>query len=183
VTAAVALLAGLAPSSASADENAPREPAVTVTWPWLLTQLVPSPELVYGDATARFGVRWQVTPLLFSWGIHRGLSPWRFLVAEPYVRQSGSIELYLTPEYVSSGGSLGDGGILRTGLRSYFPLVEHGEYLSVSIGASQFFYEGRSGAAYEAGIYTLYGVVGLQVTASPSTSPLATIATLRLRYF
>ncbi len=177
------MLAWLAPSLAVADENAPKEPAVTVTWPWLVTQLVPSPELVYGDATGRFGLRWQVTPLLFSWGIHRGLSPWRFLVAEPYVRQSGSIELYLTPEYVLSGGSLGDGGILRTGVRSYFPLVEHGEHLSVSIGASQFFYEGRSGAAYEAGVYTLYGIVGLQITLSPSTSPLAAIATLRLRYF
>jgi len=93
------------------------------------------------------------------------------------------MELYVTPEVVTSGGSLGAAGIVRTGLRSYFPLVEHGEYLSVSLGASQFFYDGQSGMAYEAGIYTLYGVVGLQVTASPSTSPLATIATLRLRYF
>jgi hypothetical protein len=179
----VTLGAMLVSSSARSDDDPPREPGVSITWPWLATQLVPSPELVYGDATGRFGLRWQVTPLLFSWGIHRGLSPWRFFVAEPYVRQSGSMEVYLTPEYVTSGGSLGAGGVLRTGLRSYFPLVEHGEYLSVSIGASQFFYDGRSGMAFEAGIYALYGVVGLQVTASPSTSPLATIATLRLRYF
>src|ERR1039458_9947254 len=178
VTAGVALCAALGPSCAWADEL-PKEPAVTVTWPWLVTQLVPSPELVYGDATARFGVRWQGTPLLFSWGIHRGLSPWRFFVAEPYVRQSGSIELYLTPEVVTSGGSLGPGGILRTGLRGYFPLVEHGEHLSVSAGVSQFFYDGQSGAGYEAGVYTLSGIVGLQVTVSPAFSPLTTIATLR----
>jgi hypothetical protein len=179
---ALALAIALAASSAAADEG-PKEPAVTVTWPWLLTQLVPSPELVYGDATARFGVRWQVTPLLFSWGIHRGLSPWRFLVVEPNVRQSGSVELYLSPEAVTSGGSLGSAGMLRTGLRAYFPLVEHGEVLSVSAGASQFFYAGQSVAGYEAGVYTLFGVVGVQVTVSPLFSPLATMATLSLRYF
>jgi hypothetical protein len=164
-------------------EEQPAEPAVAVTWPWLVTQLVPSPELAYGDRAARFGVRWQVTPLLYSWGIHRGLSPWRFFVVEPYVRQSGSIELFVTPEYVSYGASAGDGAIFRTGVRSYFPLVEHGEYLSVSVGASQFFFAGTSGMAYEAGAYVLYGAVGVQLTVSPSTAPLATIATLRLRYF
>jgi hypothetical protein len=184
VTACAVLCATLAACSATATaDEKPKEPAVTVTWPWLLTQLVPSPELVYGDATARFGVRWQVTPLLFSWGIHRGLSPWRFFVVEPNVRQSGSVELYVTPEAVTSGGSLGPSGVLRTGLRAYFPLIDHGEVLSVSAGASQFFYGGQSGAGYEAGVYTLFGVVGVQVTVSPLFSPLATMATLNLRYF
>ena len=69
VTAAAALLAALATGGpARADDRPgppppPKEPAVAVTWPWLATQLLPSPELVYGDATARFGLRWQVTPL------------------------------------------------------------------------------------------------------------------------
>ena len=99
------------------------------------------------------------------------------------MRQSGSVELYLTPEAITSGGSLGPGAVLRTGVRAYFPLLQHGETLSVSAGASQFFYDGQSNVGYEAGIYTLFGVVGLQVTVSPLFSPLATIATLRLRYF
>jgi hypothetical protein len=168
------------------DATPPTEPGVIVTIPWLATQLVPSPEVAYGGDHARFGMRWQVTPLLFSWGIHRGLSPWRFFVAEPYVRQSGSVELFVTPEYVVYGSSFSDGWLLRTGVRSYFPLVEHGEYLSVSVGASAFDFAGYSarwGAAYEVGAYALFGVVGLQVTLSPSVAPLATIATLRFRYF
>jgi len=39
--------------------------------------------------------------------------------------------------------------------------------------------------AYEAGAYVLFGAVGVQLTASPtpSAAPIATIATLRLRYF
>ena len=168
-----------------ADVVTPTEPGVTITVPWLVTQLVPSPELAYGQDVARFGARWQVTPLLYSWGIHRGLSPWRFLVAEPLVRQSGSIELFATPEYFVYGSSFADGWAFRSGVRSYFPLVEHGEYLSVSAGASHFVLAGQSAVAWEAGAYVLFGAVGVQVTVSPtpSAAPIATIATLRLRYF
>jgi hypothetical protein len=177
------------------DAATPTEPGVEITVPWLATQLVPSPEIAVGTdsargadglahpAQARFGMRWQVTPLLFSWGIHRGLSPWRFFVVEPNVRNSGSIELFVAPEYVWYGSTFADGWITRGGVRAYFPLVEHGEYLSTSLGASEFAFGGKSGAAYEAGLYALFGTVGLQVTVSPSVAPIATIATLRLRYF
>jgi hypothetical protein len=163
----------------------PMEPDVTITIPWVATQLIPSPEVAYGHDVARFGMRWQVTPVLFSWGIHRGLSPWRFFVAEPYVRQSGSVELFVTPEYLAYGSAFADGWLLRTGVRSYFPLVEHGEYLSVSMGASSFLFDGHWGAAYEVGAYALFGVVGVQLTVAPTASaaPIATIATLRFRYF
>ena len=163
----------------------PWSPTCRITWPWLVTQLLPSPELAYGAGLARFGSRWQATPLLFSWGIHRGLSPWRFFIAEPYVRQSGSIELYVSPEYFFYGSSFADGWVARFGTRAYFPLVEHGEYLSVSVGASSFAFAGNAGAAFEAGAYVLFGVVGVQLTMSPThaVAPLATIATLRLRYF
>lgn len=163
----------------------PVEPDVQITLPWVATQLVPSPELAWGDGAARFGMRWQLTPLLFSWGIHRGLSPWRFFIAEPYVRQSGSIELYASPEYFWYGSTFGQGWLGRVGTRAYFPLVEHGEYLSVSVGASSFVFAGNAGAAFEAGAYVLFGVVGVQLTCSPTpaAAPVATIATVRLRYF
>jgi hypothetical protein len=68
-------------------------------------------------------------------------------------------------------------------VRSYFPLVERGEYLSISIGASYFDFAGRWGAAFEVGAYALYGIVGVQLTWAPGGGPAATIATLRLRYF
>lgn len=177
------LAAPLAAPDVVVDQT-PEEPRVRPTLAWGLTQLVPSPELAGGrHAGPRFGLRWQVTPLLYSWGIHRGLSPWRFLVAEPLVRQSGSIELYLTPEWFPGYRAIGDGWMARTGVRTYLPLVAHGEYLSTSIGASYFYFDGRKGAAFEAGLYALFGVVGVQITGSPSPGPFAWIATLRLRYF
>lgn len=185
VSACIAFLARPAAGEIAATEQGPEEPGVHPTLPWFLTQLVPSPELAGGrHAGPRFGLRWQVTPLLYSWGVHRGLSPWRFFVAEPPVRQSGSVELYFTPEYFPGyGRSLGDDWMARPGVRAYLPLVAHGEYLSMSIGSSYSYFEGRSGAAYEAGLYALFGVVGVQLTASPSPGPFSWIATLRLRYF
>ena len=179
------LAVGLLLAAGIATTEAPEEPNVHPTWPWVVTQLVPSPELAGGrHAGPRFGLRWQVTPLLYSWGVHRGLSPWRYFVAEPFVRQSGSIELYFTPEYFPGfGRSFGADWMARTGVRTYLPLVAHGESLSMSIGASHFYFEDRSGAAFEAGVYTFSGIVGVQITASASPGPFSWIATLRLRYF
>lgn len=163
--------------------DAVTEPGVYPTPVWIATQLVPSPEIAYGESTARFGLRWQITPLLYSFGIHRRLSPWRVLVVEPLVRQSGSIELFLGPEHIAYGSSFADGWLWRTGLRSYFGLIERGDYLSVSIGASHAYFAGRSSAAIEAGAYVLFGVVGAQLTLSPETGPAQTVATFRIRYF
>lgn len=150
---------------------------------WMLAQLVPSPELVQGEAVTRFGLRWQVTPLLYSFGVNRRVSPWRTLIVEPLVRQGGSIELFLGPEYIPYGRTALDSLLWRVGVRSYFPVLEYGDYLSVSIGTSYFAFADRSGAAYEAGIYALFGMIGAQFTWSPTGGPATSIATLRLRYF
>ncbi len=171
------------PQRSSDDEEAATQTAPRPTLLWMAAQLAPSPEIVTGQGVARFGMRWQLTPLLWSFGVNRRVMPWRVLVVEPIVRQSGSIELYVSPEYVFYGSSFGDGWLFRVGTRSYFPLLERGDYLSISVGASFYDFAARSGVAYEAGVYTLYGIVGAQVTWSPTGGPAATIATLRLRYF
>jgi hypothetical protein len=176
-----ALLAIAFPASAGADERT--TPGPHVTWPWLATQLVPSPELSLGEAGAHFGMRWQVTPLLYSFGLYPGVNPWRFLVVEPIVRQSGSIELYVSPEYLAIAPRFRDRMMLRAGVRSYFPIVQHGDYLSVSMGSSWFRIGGQDGVAYEVGVYALFGVLGLQVDYAPGFERAAWIGTLRFRYF
>jgi hypothetical protein len=147
---------------------------------WIFTQLIPSPEVAGGDSSVQFGLRWQVTPILYSFGINPRLSPWRSLVVEPIVRQSGSVELFLSPElFVGSLESL----MLRGGVRSYFPVLAKGEELSVSVGTSYTYMSGRSGVGYELGAYVLYGTLGIQLTYDPSPSPVEWIATFRFRYF
>jgi hypothetical protein len=93
------------------------------------------------------------------------------------------MELYVTPEYVALEPGFAANWALRTGVRSYFPLIEYGEYLAVSIGTSHVLMNGRSHVAGEVGSYVLFGVLGIQLTVSPSAGPMSGIATLRLRYF
>lgn len=178
--------AAIAPAPDAAqnhDDQAAPATSARLTPLWLLTQFVPSPEIVSGDGVTRFGMRWQVTPVLYSFGVNRRVSPWRTMIVEPFVRQSGSVELYFSPEFIPYGRTFADCLLWRVGVRSYFPVLEYGDYLSVSLGTSYFAFAGDSGAAYEVGIYSLFGIVGAQLTWSPSGGPATTIATLRLRYF
>lgn len=189
-----------APHPPPADRNSPapdlrydyQAPQHYPTFWWALAQLVPSPEIVWGNTKhigpngevdeqtrSAFGLRWQVTPALWSWGVHRKQPRWRFFVVDPLARHSGSIELATHFEYV--GGHV-DRLLSRPTLRAYLPLAQRGEYLSFSMGTSIYAYDGLR-VAYEAGIYTFAGVVGVQFTYAPSHAPMQAIATLRLKYF
>ena len=161
--------------------------------PWTVLQLLPSPELVVGQVRetsasgaserttkSAFGLRWQVTPLVWSWGVNRHVSRWRFLVVDPLARHSGSIEVPVNFEYVF--GHV-DRLLVRPGVRAYFPLVERGEYLSASIGTSTYAYDDKMRVAYDVGVYVLYGIFGVQATIAPDNGPLMAIGTLRVRYF
>jgi hypothetical protein len=174
------------------DQIAMHEVHPYPTWPWLIFQFLPSPELAFGktriiDATGKvddsihtsFGLRWQVTPILWSFGVHHSQSRWRYFVVDPFARHAGSIELSTSFEWI---GGYYDALIARPGVRVYLPVLEKGEKLSTSLGTSVYAADGLR-VAYDAGIYVLNGFLGLQVTVAPRHQPLATIATLRLRYF
>ncbi len=169
------------PDEGADDDGASEARRLTPTW--VVAQLVPSPQIVNGDSVTRLGLRWQLTPLLYSFGINRRGDPWRFFVVEPLVRQGGAVELFGGLEYVPYGNTVADSLLWRAGARSYFPLVEYGDYLSASVGVSYFHFADKSGVGYEGGVYTLFGIVGAQLTYAPSGGPATTIATLRLRYF
>lgn len=169
-----------------------QSPSFFPTAAWLGSQLVPSPELAFGrqrhidptgkaesDYSPSFGLRWQLTPVLWSFGVHPSQSRWRFFVVDPIARQSGSLELSTTFEYI--GGHI-DRVLARPGLRVYLPIAQKGEYLSASLGTSVYSYDGFR-VAYDVGLYTLGGFLGLQLTVAPAHAPLAAITTIRLRYF
>lgn len=157
----------------------PLEPHLEMSLLWIATQLLPSPKWSFGELGVRFGLGWQVTPLLYSWGVNRKLSGWRFLIAEPNVRVGGSIEFHVSPDlFLGSDPKL----TVRPGVRAYFPLIDHGENLSASFGVLYQPSEVRDSVAIEAGAYILFGVFGLQV--SQSLAPRQeTMFTFRIRYF
>ena len=163
----VALFVLTLPSLAWASAKEPYDPHPRPTIPWLVTQLVPSPELSFGDGSTHFGVRWQVTPILWSFGMHRKLSPWRFFVVEPLTRTSGSLEAFVTPEIIDLGKRPDDLFVLRPGLRVTLPIVERGDYLAVSFASGPWIHDGDVGSYFEWSAYTFFGFLGLQFTMSP----------------
>ena len=172
------------PLLAAAAAPPPAEPAAETTLPWMALQLLPSPEIVVQGGRARFGARWQLTPLLYSFGINRKLSPWRSLVVEPIVRHSGSIELYLSPEILAGDfGSYADRWIGRVGLRSYLPLLARGEALSLSLGSSLLRTRGITGAGFDIGLHTFGGFFGLRVGYTPTPGVRMTTVAFEIRVF
>jgi hypothetical protein len=157
-------------------------PRPIITAPWLATQIIPSPELAIDHGTAFFGMQWQLTPVLYSFGTNRHISPWRGFVIDPFARQSGSVEGFISPEFIARSGDFSDQWSVRLGTRAYFPLVDHGEVLSASLGAAVSTI-GRGAADYEAGVYTLNGFIGGVVTVSPTPDAPRFIFTLRIRVF
>jgi hypothetical protein len=126
------------------------------------------------------GLRWQLTPLLYSFGISE--RPLRAFLVPPIARHSGSIELHASPEWPCCAPE-GASWILRVGLRTYLPLIEHGEMLSWSFGASYYRAADGGGFAGDLGIYTLFGVLGLNVTVSPELARREVITAITVRYF
>ncbi len=203
VAPAVVLAAGLAAPATPCDVSpeaplaeAPRRadpsiqrratatpPGTSVTLAWLLLQLVPSPELAVGDDGAAFGLRWQVVPLLYSFGIDRRLSPFRAFVVEPLVRSSGSLELFVAPEYLAIDESVSRRFGFRAGLRATFPVIEKGDYLSVSLGTSYARFAERESASYQVGAYLLFGFLGFEQSILPAMGDARFISTLNVRWF
>jgi hypothetical protein len=163
-----------------------QQPYPFITPAWFLTQLIPSPEVAVGEdaktngTKAAFGLRWQLTPVLWSWGVHRRLSGWRVLVVDPLARMSGSLALESTFEYI--GGHV-DRVLARPGVKATFPLFHRGEYLAFSMGTSVYTYDSKAFVAHDVGLYMLWGLLGVNGTYAPEHKIMSTLFTLRIRYF
>lgn len=177
------VLAGslLVATRAHASAEAPYDKHPPPTLYWMIAQFVPSPELGFGNRYAVAGMRWQLTPLLYSFGIYRKLSPWRVFVTEPLTRVSGSLELFVAPEYLTAPAGSNE-WITRVGVHANFPLLERGERLGLTFGAGMH-WGAESGAFFEGGFTAFSGVFGLFFSYSPYLSLAPAIVTLRVRAF
>jgi hypothetical protein len=146
---------------------------------WMLAQGVPSPEVGVGGVSPAAGLRWQLTPLLYSWGLYRKLSPWRTFVVEPLTRQSGSVELFFSPEFLSARTSE---WIARTGVHATFPLLERGEKLALTLGAGVCF-GSETSADFEGGVSIFFGAFGLFFSYAPRVTLAPATLALRIRLF
>lgn len=169
-------------------EHHPRSPAATapgttLTPAWMFLQLIPSPEFAFGAGSARVGLRWQITPFLYSFGVDRRLSPFRAFVVEPLVRTSGSIEVFVSPEYLAFDAEAAERFGFRGGVRAYFPVLEKGDYLSLSLGTAYARYGVGDSVSYQLGAYVLFGFLGFEQSFLPGLDQARWISTLNLRFF
>lgn len=170
-----------------------RSPVIIPSIQWVFLQTLPSPEIVVGrsrtiaaDGTSSggpstsWGLKWQLTPFLWSWGTHRKQNPFRLLVVDPLARVSGSIELSTSIEYL--GGEV-NRPLVRPALRTYLPILQRGENLAISLGTSIYRYDAALRVAGEVGAYVLNGFLGVNVVFAPTHAPLTSIITFNIRYF
>jgi hypothetical protein len=185
IRVAVLLVAAMSATTgvARADDvgSASRVSPALAAGVWTAMQFVPSPLLVVGTGHVGGGVRWQITPLVYSFGV--AARPVRAFIVEPVARHSGAVELYVSPEWVCCAPKNGTSWIGRGGTRLYLPLVSRGESLAWSIGGSYYRASGGDGLAAEMGAYALFGMIGLTVTFSPTLARREAILALALRYF
>lgn len=167
--------------AAESDVPAERFTPLTAYGAWAITQLIPSPLLVTGKEHVGAGMRWQVTPLLFSFGVAE--RPFRTFVVAPIARHSGSVELHASPEWACCAPSDAHGWLVRLGARVYLPILEHGERLSYSFGGSYYRAESGGGFAADVGVYSFSGIFGVNVTVSPSLERREVVSALTIRYF
>lgn len=174
----IAALLLVSASARAADEG----PHARITVPWALTQLAPSPTWLVADG-AHFGLRWQLTPLLWAYRMPPGATQIRGFVIDPLARISGSVELNVSPWWTRlpdrGGGPFG----VAIGVRTTVPLVDHGEGLAAAAGVSWLFLDGQGSPVYEAGVSTFFGVLGFDVGYAPKILGGAWLASIRVRYF
>jgi hypothetical protein len=166
---------GVVPAPADQVTEAGAYPTV----PWLIFQLVPQVGAAFGGADgARVDLRWQVTPLLFTWALDERLTPWHAFVASPIARHGGSIEAHVSPEWAA-----GLGAAARVGARAYLPLVDRGEYASLSVGGHHMWSQWGEGWGVDAGLYVLYGALGVVGSWTPGAARAPFTLNAHLRFF
>ncbi|MFZ4592018.1 MAG: hypothetical protein ACOYN6_13530 [Ignavibacteria bacterium] len=160
---------------------------------WSLLQLIPSPTLVSDanndNARVQFGLKWQIIPVNFSFRANKFVSPVQFFVINPVRRVTGSAELFVQPEIVTSGfkySGFNSFGV-TTGGRLVIPVQELGENISASVGANYTFRKnditGESGyTGIEAGVYFFGGMMGFQFVKNFNNNNKFSVS-LYLKYF
>lgn len=179
----LALCLVLACSKAAHAERDPARsltPAVAAAL-WGAVQFVPSPVLVTGSDGYGGGMRWQLTLLVFAYGLEQ--NRWRSLWVHPTARHAGAVELYLSPAWLCCAPHDRTSWMLHAGGRVYMPLEGKGENLAASLGASYYRANPQHGAAFELAVYMLSSLVGFSVTVAPWLTAREVSTALTLRYF
>ncbi|MBI3004743.1 MAG: hypothetical protein HYY49_04935 [Ignavibacteriales bacterium] len=147
---------------------------------WLYFQFVPNLTWTSFPAQTNFAFEWEATPVLYSFGMTKLLSPWYSLIVEPPARFTGSIEFNVSGLlYTSKAGSSHFGSSLQ--LLAHVPLIERGEHLALNAGVARYYVANSSPTFYVGGLSSLFGLLHLNV--KYSANPKIWMTSLEIRIF
>lgn len=147
---------------------------------WLPFQAIPTLTLLSSSPSSAFGFEWEATPLLYSFGMNRQISPWYSLIIEPTARFTGSVELSISGQLWTS--KVGASYFSYSGrLTGFIPLIERGEHLTLNIGIAAHRFPGRTQIFKVIGVSTIFGI--LHLTIKQSNNPTTWITSLEFRVF
>lgn len=142
---------------------------------WTLIQAVPSPTFYQDNNNENsqliFGLKWNITPVNYSFNANKLVSHFRFFKVNPLRRYGGSVEIFIQPEWSLSPYIYSNikRFSISPGIRIFIPFIEYGEYLSGSMGVKNTFRKDSHGTynsvtGVEFGVYILFGIIGLNYT-------------------
>jgi hypothetical protein len=134
---------------------------------WLFMQAVPSVSWTCFPTQTHFAFEWEVTPVLYSWGMTKLDPPLHFFFVTQPERFAGSVEFNISTQLYTSqvGGSpWGFSGQLL----AHLPLVEHGEYAGLNLGIARYNIAGISSNYIVGGFSTLFGFFHYNIKYSPA---------------
>ena len=161
-----------------AQEHLGERPSGLATW--LELQAIPSMMVVSHPGDIPFAFEWEATPLLYSFGMTKLVSPWYSFRVVPPARFTGSVELKVTGQISTrkTGASYFGSSAQLIG---HIPLIERGEYLGLNVGVAKYAFAGSSPWFKVVGVSTLFGFVELNF--KHSSDPTIWMGTIEFRFF
>jgi hypothetical protein len=146
---------------------------------WSLMQLAPNYSWTTFPSATHFAFEWEAAPVLYSFGLNPLASPWKFFSATPVARFTGSVEAVLSAQvYTTKPGSSHFG--FSGQLLGHIPLIERGEYASLTVGAARYAIDGEQHDFVVGGFSTFFGILQGTVKYAPESKLWMTSIDFRL---
>lgn len=134
---------------------------------WLPWQFLPNLTWHSGSPVSAFAFEWEATPLLYSFGMNKQISPWYFFIVEPTARFTGSIELNIGAQVFTKKAGSSYFGVSGQ-LMGFIPLIERGEHLTLNLGTAVYRVADETPVYGIVGVSTLFSLLHVNMKYSPN---------------
>jgi hypothetical protein len=152
------------PGWVAAQDHVPTADRLPV---WLAMQAVPSIAWTSFPSSTHFAFEWEATPLLYSWGMDRHVSPWKSFIILPPARFTGSIEVNASVlVYTTNPGTTRLGYSAQ--MVMHLPVMEHGEYMGLNVGGAVYNLDDHASMFVIAGVSSFFGLLHYNIKYAPT---------------